>query len=112
MATITTSMLYNMYYQIFLDVMIGGWGGEPTGKSISVSVRVVRAGEAKLCAGIGHEARAKSRPEFRGRGGGVSNLCPDCARIVPGPCPVVYIAFLDINVSRSNGNPILGTLTF
>ena len=46
--------------------MIGGWGGEPTGKSISVSVRVVRAGEAKLCAGIEHEARAKSRPEFRG----------------------------------------------
>jgi len=49
--------LFTAYRRGNTRVYIGGWGGEsvvkpPTGKSISVSVRVVRAsgrGEAKLC---------------------------------------------------------------
>ena len=74
-------------------VRAGGRGGE------------ARRGEAKLCAGIGHEARAKLSPEFRG----VScptharvGICPVCARCLLG----VYIAFSDINGSRSNGNHV------
>ena len=52
-----------------------------------------RRGEAKLRAGIGYEARAKSSPEFRG--GVMSNPCPcrECAGYLPGVCWGLHSVF-------------------
>ena len=64
-----------------LRIIIGGWGVRTTGKSISVSVRVVLAGAEKLREGddVPAKGRAKSYPKFP----------PPQVPRLPGGCPAV-----------------------